>query len=91
MVVIKELIDNDDNSIKVKVAEIQEMKKYLWDNNAILDDAEIASGMYNVNCDVNYTNENIKKLVKLKKSLENPYFGRVDFESDGFSESILPI
>ena len=88
LAVIKELIDNDDNSIKVKVAEIQEMKKYLWDNNAILDDAEIASGMYNINCDVNYTNENIKKLVKLKKSLENPYFGRVDFESEGFSESI---
>ena len=33
-------------------------------------------------------NENIKKLMKLKKSLDNPYFGRVDFESDGFSEPI---
>lgn len=88
LTVIKELIENDDNSIKDRMAEIQEMKKYLWDNNAMLDDAEIASGMYNVNCDVSYTNENIKKLMKLKKSLENPYFGRVDFESDGFSEPI---
>lgn len=88
LAVIKELIENDNNSIKDKMAEIQEMKKYLWENNAMLDDAEIASGMYNVNCDVGYTNENIKKLMKLKKSLENPYFGRVDFESDGFSEQI---
>lgn len=88
LAVIKELIENDDNSIKDRTAEIQEMKKYLWDNNAILDDAEIASGMYNVNCDVNYTNENIKKLMKLKKSLENPYFGRVDFECDGFLEPV---
>ena len=88
LAVIKELIENDDNSIKDKMAEIQEMKKYLWENNAMLDDAEIASGMYNVNCDISYTNENIKKLLKLKKSLANPYFGRVDFESDGFSEPI---
>ena len=88
LAVIKELIENDDNSIKDRMAEIQEMKKYLWDNNAMLDDAEIASGMYNVTCDVSYTNENIKKLMKLKKSLESPYFGRVDFESNGFSEPV---
>lgn len=88
LAVIKELIENDDNSIKDRMAEIQEMKKYLWENNAMLDDAEIASGMYNVNCDVSYTNENIMKLLKLKKSLGNPYFGRVDFESDGLSEPI---
>lgn len=86
--VIKELIENDNNSIKDRMTEIQEVKKYLWENNAMLDDAEIASGMYNVNCDVSYTNENIKKLMKLKKSLENPYFGRVDFECDGYSEPI---
>lgn len=88
LAVIKELIENDDNSIKDRMAEIQEMKKYLWENNAMLDDAEIASGMYNVNCDVSYTNENIKKLLKLKKSLGNPYFGRVDFESDGLLEPV---
>lgn len=88
LAVIKELIENDGNSIKDRMVEIQEMKKYLWDNNAMLDDVEIASGMYNVNSEVSYTNENIKKLMKLKRSLENPYFGRVDFESDGFSESI---
>ena len=86
--VIKELIENDNNSIKDRMTEIQEVKKYLWENNAMLDDAEISSGMYNVNCDVSYTNENIKKLMKLKKSLENPYFGRVDFEYDGYSEQI---
>jgi DNA helicase II / ATP-dependent DNA helicase PcrA len=85
LIVIKELIENEDNSIKDRIVEIQEMKKYLWDNNTVLDDAEIASGMYNVNCDVSYTDEKIKKLMKLKKSLENPYFGRVDFDGDEFS------
>lgn len=88
LAVIKELIENDDNSILDRMTEIQEMKKYLWDNNAMLDDAEIASGMYSVNCDVSYTNDSIKKLMKLKKSLDNPYFGRVDFKSNGFSKPI---
>lgn len=88
LAVIKELITSDDDSIQGRIAEIQEMKKYLWENSAILDDVEIASGMYNVNCDVSYTNENIKRLMRLKKSLENPYFGRVDFDSDGYLESI---
>ena len=60
------LIENDDNSIKGRIAEIQEMKKYLWENNAMLDDAEIASGMYNVNCDVSYTNE-YKKIGEIEK------------------------
>lgn len=86
--VIKEMLNNGDTNIQKKMQEINEMKKYIWENNATLDDIEIASGMYNVNCDVSYTNENIKKLLKLKKSLGNPYFGRVDFESDGFSEPI---
>lgn len=88
LLVIKELIEKDDNSIKDRMTDIQEMKKYLWENSGILDDVEIATGMYDVNCDVSYTNENIKKLMKLKKSLDNPYFGRIDFDSDGFSDPI---
>lgn len=86
--VIKELIEKDDNSIKDRITEIQEMKKYLWENNGTMNDAEVAAGMYDINCDVDYTNKDIKKLTKLKKSLKNPYFGRVDFVSDGVSEPI---
>lgn len=88
LLAIKELIEKDDNSIKDRMIDIQEMKKYLWENSGILDDVEIATGMYDVNCDVSYTNENIKKLMKLKKSLDNPYFGRIDFDCDGFSAPI---
>lgn len=86
--IIKSLIAEDDESIQSKINAINEMKRYIWENNTVLDDAEIAIGMYNVNTDVSYTNESIKKLQKLKRSLINPYFGRVDFEKDGFSDSI---
>lgn len=88
LAVIKALIEKDDNAIKDRILDINEMKKYLWENNSILDDVELASGMYDVDCDINYTNENIKKLRKLRKSLNSPYFGRIDFESDGLTEKI---
>ena len=66
--VIKDLIDQSDTSIQDRINSVNEMKRYIWENNAMLDEAEIATGMYNVNNDVGYTNENIKKLQKFKKS-----------------------
>ena len=86
--VINSIINENDSSIKDKMEEITEMKKYIWDNNSVLDDIEIATGMYNVNQDVDATNENIRTLQKLKKSLVNPYFGRIDFVRDSINQSV---
>ncbi len=86
--VIQSLIDQSDSSIQDRINSINEMKRYIWENNAVLDEVEIATGMYDVNNDVGYTNENIKQLQKLKKSLISPYFGRVDFERDGDTDAI---
>ena len=85
---IKSLIDKNDVSIQNKIDTINEMKRYIWENKGTLDDVEIASNMYDVNNDVTHTNESIKRLQKLRKSLITPYFGRVDFEEDGILESI---
>ncbi|MEG2601223.1 MAG: hypothetical protein RSA15_05875, partial [Bacilli bacterium] len=70
--VIQSLINQSDASIEDKMVAINEMKRYIWENNALLDEGEIATGMYDVNNDVGYTNENIKQLQKLKKSLISP-------------------
>ena len=80
--VINELIKEKNIDAQDKIKDIIDMKRYIWENNSELDDAEIASGMYAVNTDVDNTNEKIKELLKLKKSLLNPYFGRVDFKTD---------
>ncbi len=86
--IIKASISEDDARIQDKINSINEMKRYIWENNATLDDAEIASGMYNVNNEVGSTNERIRRLQKLKRSLVSPYFGRVDFRSNGYTDSI---
>lgn len=86
--VIKRLIDKSNLSIEEKQKSIGELKRYIWENNGILDETEIAEEMYNANTDVDATNEKIKELQKLKKSLISAYFGRVDFESEGFLDKI---
>lgn len=86
--IINDIIDSNEFSIKTKISEITDMKRYIWKNVGDFDDIEIATKMYDINADVGYTNNNIKKLKKLKKSLLNPYFGRIDFEQDDTVESI---
>ncbi len=80
--VIKSLINEDEDSVQNRITEINEMKRYIWENNTELDDMEIASGMYDVNVNVSSTNKKIKYLQQLKKSLNSPYFGRIDFNSE---------
>ena len=80
--IIQNQIAKDTEGIQINMSDITEMKRYIWENNAELDDVEISSSMYNVNNQVSQANERLKQLLKLKKSLINPYFGRVDFECD---------
>ena len=88
IVVIKKLIEKGNLTIDEKQKSIGELKRYIWENNGILDETEIAEEMYNVNVDVDETNKKIKNLQKLRKSLISAYFGRVDFESEGFLDKI---
>ena len=64
--VIKSLINEDEDSVQNRITEINEMKRYIWENNTELDDMEIASGMYDVNVNVSSTNKKIKYLQQLK-------------------------
>lgn len=82
MDVLKENISKFDADIQDDMNEITEMKHYIWDNLGVLDDVEIATGIYDVNTNVDKTNERIHQLHVLKKSLVSPYFGRIDFKTD---------
>ena len=77
--IIKELIDEKGDSIENKITEINELKKYIWENTGQVDEAEIETNIYNANAQVDYTNEEISEIQKLKKAYVSPYFGRIDF------------
>ena len=80
--VLKSIIEKESDSIEVQKANVNEMKKYIWENAGVLDDIEVMVSMRDVNKEVDFTNKNIKNINSLKKSLSSPYFGRVDFSSD---------
>ncbi len=80
--IIKELIKEKDLNIENQANAVNELKKYIWENIGVLDDIEVIQEMSNVNDNISVANSNIEILQKLKKSLINPYFGRIDFVCD---------
>lgn len=86
--VLKSIIEKESDSIEVQKANVNEMKKYIWENAGVLDDIEVMVSMRDVNKEVDFTNKNIKIINSLKKSLSSPYFGRVDFSDDDDDEII---
>ena len=80
--ILKNIIEKESDSIEIQKTNVNEMKKYIWENTGVLDDIEVMVSMRDVNKEVDFTNKNIKIINSLKKSLSSPYFGRVDFSSD---------
>ena len=80
--ILKNIIEKESDSIEIQKTNVNEMKKYIWENLGVLDDIEVMVSMRDVNKEVDFTNKNIKNINALKKSLSSPYFARVDFSSD---------
>lgn len=82
-------------NIDKKVSEINEYKKmivsnkrHLWQNLNDYRSNEMYSTMREEDLNVTILNAEIIKVSKLERSLEKPFFGRIDFESDSEKESI---
>ena len=80
--ILKNIIEKESDSIEIQKTNVNEMKKYIWENSGVLDDIEVMVSMRDVNKEVDFTNKNIKNINALRKSLSSPYFGRVDFSYD---------
>ena len=77
--ILKNIIEKESDSIEIQKTNVNEMKKYIWENSGVLDDIEVMVSMRDINKEVDFTNKNIKNINALRKSLSSPYFGRVDF------------
>lgn len=79
---IKSIIDSKDEYIANMEKEIVEFKQFVWEERSNFDGTETFYHKAYIDRTVKYGNDKIKQLFQLKKSLENAYFGRVDFKDD---------
>ncbi len=88
--VLKANIKTGDLSVDKQKQDIYEMKKFMWDNSSDYTDEEMMVQMHNMDHEVDLTNSKINQLMRLKRSLQSPYFGKVLFESEEFKD-IMPV
>ena len=72
-----------DQKISGYANAIQEMKKYIWENNAQLDLAEKAANRIAVHETIDFGEKAIGQKQKIIKLIYSPYFGRIDFRENG--------
>lgn len=80
--VLLKKIDVLTDSVDDKKSEINEMKKFMWDNLTDYTDEERAISLSSMDLNVDITNMSIDTLVKYKKALNSPYFGKLTFLRD---------
>lgn len=87
--VIKKLeviISKLDEIINNNVKDLKEYKTYLWENLSELDRAEKSAVRHNVTQAVLSSEAIMERKKKIRKMIEIPYFGRIDFKGKGEKE-----
>ena len=84
MDIIKKEISKQEDTCESGIEYIQELSKYHWENKETMDDIEFANSVHFINHSALLTNNQIDRLRKLRRSLKNPFFGKieVDFDDD---------
>ena len=80
--VIQEIINSSKLRIDKRKLQINEQKKFMWDNISDFTDEERAIALSEVDNDVNLINRNINNISSLEKAFNSPYFAKIDFKDE---------
>jgi len=80
--IIEDIIATKNVDIEDYKTRIVERKRFLWEHQNEFIDSDLCSLMNEEDMNVSLVNDDITKVYKLYRSLETPYFSRIDFESD---------
>ena len=86
---LKKRLDEIRKSLSDGQKEIDNMQEYYWENYTEMDEYgyEDYDNQQALLGEVNANNERLMKKQRLKKMIDSPYFGRVDFLFEGEEES----
>lgn len=79
---IKEIIDSKNVDIEDYKSSIVKRKRFLYEHSNEFFGADLHAHMAEEDLNVDILNRDIVKVYKLYRSLETPYFSRIDFKSD---------
>ncbi len=85
--IISDNIKKSNLNIEDYKREVVHKKRFLWENLSDYNDVEMYATMNDEDDNVALINKDIVKTYKLYRSLERPYFGRIDFNSQGKTET----
>ncbi|MBP3326885.1 MAG: superfamily I DNA and RNA helicase [Coprococcus sp.] len=81
-------IERSREDIEYRSKAIKAQKKYMRDSHGDMDDEEFLQNMQNVNNDTLFVEHASKRLERLVRQKENPYFGKIKFFYDEDDEEI---
>lgn len=85
---MRQIIASLDEIVKKNQKELKEYKEYLWENLSELDRAEKSAVRNNVTNSVLSSEAIMERKKRLRKMIEVPYFGRIDFTKAGDKEPL---
>ncbi len=84
--VLKQIISEEQKTIDYRKANITDLKKFMWDNLSDYTDEERGMALYEMDFNVDATNDKIRQLNRYMKALNNPYFAKIFFKYDDSGE-----
>lgn len=85
---LQNALEAADRRIHSAGEEILAAKKYLWANSAQIDPAERAANKVEISLSIDHGEQAVVKRDRLRRLIQRPYFGRVDFLEEHHPEAL---
>ena len=83
---LERIIKSAEKSIDYNKDNINYLKRFMWENISDYTDEERAAALYEVDTEVEFTNQRIDNVDRYKRALDSPYFAKVVFKEDESSD-----